>query len=139
MTQRELQQIFRTALSVDEMFLLLVQSPFCKFVVTEFYDGATEGFACTGASAWIYFKKIWWDDGQDLRLFWGYVLKSLSDSALDDLERCSSENWSKAQNLEDAVRLKELAVEAVKQRDSRMTIVCRNISRGLVIFSDLPD
>jgi len=138
MTHQELQEIFPKALSIDEMQLFLVQSPFCKYVVTEFYDGAIEGFACLTASVWIYFRKTWWDDGQDLRVFWGYVLKDLSDESRNALDRCSSEDWSKALPSEEAALLKDLAVEAVEQRDSRIAIVCRDISRGLVIFPDLP-
>jgi hypothetical protein len=139
MTLQDLRQVFSTAVSIDEMSLLLVQSPFCKSVVMEYYDGATAGFACAAGSVWVYFKKAWWDDGQDLRVFWGYVLNDLSHKARDTLERCSGEDWSKALPSVEAVLLKALAEEAVHKRDSRMTIVCRNISRGLVIFSDTPD
>lgn len=138
MTHQELQEMFPTALSIDEMPLFLERSPFCKYVVTDFYDGAIEGFACLTESVWIYFKKTWWDDGQDLRVFWGYVLKDLSDESREALDRCSSEDWSKVLPSGEAALIKELAVEAVEQRDSRMAIVCRDISRGLVIFPDLP-
>lgn len=139
MTQQELRQVFSTAVSVDEMSLLLARSPFCRYVVTDFYDGATEGFACVSRSAWVYFKKTWWDDGQDLRVFWAYVLKNLSDESRAALERCSSEDSSRVLSSEEATRLKELAAEAVQERESRMTMVCRDISRELVIFSDVPD
>lgn len=45
-------------------------SPFSNFIVTEFYDGAVEGFASViGAQAIVYFEKVWWDDWQDNRLF----------------------------------------------------------------------
>ena len=51
-------------------------SPFSEFIVTEYYDGEVEGFArARGAEAILYFRKIWWDEGQANRLFEAFLIR----------------------------------------------------------------
>ena len=61
-------------------------SPFSATLILDFYDGATEGFARIGATNnVIYFRKVWWDEYQNNRLFDGFVFRA------DELKRLDEE------------------------------------------------
>lgn len=60
-------------------------SALSAMLVLDFYDGATEGFARIGETDNIvYFKKIWWDEHQDNRLFDGLVFPAAELKKLDE-------------------------------------------------------
>lgn len=44
--------------------------PFGRTIITDFYDGPTEGFTeCSECGAVYAFRKVDWDDSQDVRVF----------------------------------------------------------------------
>jgi hypothetical protein len=60
------------------------QSPFSATLVLDFYDGVTEGFSrIAGTDSIIYFKRIWWDECQNNRLFDGLVFRGDELKKLD--------------------------------------------------------
>jgi hypothetical protein len=52
-------------------------SPFHHSISLEYYDGVVEGVTiCESCSCCVHLKKVWWDDQQDCRIFFGRVLPS---------------------------------------------------------------
>jgi hypothetical protein len=55
--------------------IVCAPSPFSATLVLDFYDGAIEGFSkIAGTNCILYFKKTWWDEHQNNRLFDGLIL-----------------------------------------------------------------
>ena len=111
-------------------------SPFSDFIVTEFYDGAVEGFArVIGGRAIAHFKKVWWDQWQDSRLFHLVLLdeKALRAEApelLDFFDRRSKiTNWSQSLSTEENEEAAALADVISRSKSAvRLHIFCRDIS-----------
>lgn len=60
-----------------------VESPFSRLVAVGFYDGPTEGLIECGTCGTVFsFRKLDWDDQQDIRVF---SLSPVANVDLDDL------------------------------------------------------
>ena len=117
-------------------------SPFSKFIIIDFYDGAVEGLACIADSKQVmYFKKAWWDKQQNNRLFDGHIV-SCSDvikcfpEASDLFKKCSENmDWSRSFSEVDK-RLVDELVNFVTQAVSktRLNIFCKDIAGEVFIL-----
>ena len=68
-----LNDIFPDSLAVGSG-IVCTSSPVEIPWIWAFYDGATEGISrIKNSNRLLYFKKVWWDDFQDNRLFYGVV------------------------------------------------------------------
>lgn len=122
-------------------------SPFSDFIVTEFYDGAIEGFArVIGARAIVYFKKVWWDDQQDNRLFKGIVLSETelqlkSPNLLDFFNRRSKViDWSKPFSDGEQEQAAAFAMLATQSADAvRLYVLCRDVAGPAFILPAADD
>ena len=71
-----------------------VVSPFVRLIATDYYDGPTEGIIECGACSRVYsFRKLDWDQGQDVRIF---ALSPIPGCAISEFEaRAAGEVVSK--------------------------------------------
>jgi hypothetical protein len=121
-------------------------SPFRRLVVTEFYDGAVEGFAGVAASdSIVYFRRVWWDERQDNRLFESYLfpvtaLQAEAPELRNFYDRAAildpSEPFSEADG-QLSERLKQLATR--RYFSERFYIFCLDIQKEVFILPALED
>jgi hypothetical protein len=141
-----LDSLIRDGIEVGEG-IACTSSPFSNFIVIEFYDGAVEGFASViGARAIVYFKKAWWDDRQDNRLFRCIVLSEAelrqnSPNLLVFFNRRSKiTDWSKPltdDELGEAAALAEFASQSTSAL--RLYIFCQDVTGPVFILPAADD
>ena len=121
--------------------LACLKPPFSEFVVLGYYDGATEGFARVAPDSLIYFRKIWWDEWQDNRLFDGLIfpvpeLKAEAPELLSFFDRWSkNRDWSKPLPSSDRDHAECLKQFALRPGCSvKLYIFCKSITDEVFIL-----
>ena len=87
-----LNEIFPDGLAVGSA-IVCTSSPVEITWTWDFYDGPTEGICrIEKSNRLLYFRKVWWDEFQDNRLFYGVVFREdeLRDSNSECHERLRS-------------------------------------------------
>jgi hypothetical protein len=119
-------------------------SPLTGFVVTGFYDGATEGFArAKNAATLIHFRIVWWDDQQDNRLFEGTLVPIEEIAHAKELfafyeRKTGIADWSEPLSDEDMRLAQELERLLSSSRHRvRVSILCRSITEEIFLLPEL--
>lgn len=138
-----LDKVFPDALAVGGG-VVCTSSPILTAWIWDFYDGPTEGIArLRQGDRLVYFKKIWWDESQDSRLFFALVFREseLRGSNAHCYERVSAglegaaASLSPANASDQGKDLTEVA-EAIStlQNCVRVHIFCTQITRELFVL-----
>ena len=132
-----LEKAFSTAVRLGDGFVCS-ESPLDEILVLDYYDGLVEGLATTTRPGFIiYFKKVWWDEKQDNRVFDAHIvlesdLPTSQSEALasfrNELDRTPSKPAAETGKYDELIRC------IAREASARVTILCRQITGPIFVL-----
>lgn len=139
--QANLEKLFPGSVRFEKG-VVCASTPFSGVFAIDYYDGAIEGFSkLIGIEDILYFKKIWWDDFQNNRLFQGFIrsgheLKEHDQNLFEFFEmQIISGKWAEPYSESEKLLVDQLIrFIVVPDKSACINIFCRDIRGELFIL-----